>query len=115
MVAEDEKEKEELTLSDEDDDIDLKKEIKIASCILRSSSKVFDRVLASNMKEQQENTIVVRTQKIEDVKDMVYFMSTNMLRARANPLRVIHLARLYEMDRLFWKCVERIIQNISVE
>jgi len=100
---------------DDDDDVDLAPGIRIASCILRSSSKVFDRVLSANMKEQQEKTIVVHAKKIEDVKEMVYFMSTNKLGARANPLRIIHLAKLYEMDRLFWKCVERIIQNISVE
>merc|ERR1712224_389432 len=45
---------------------------------------------------------------------MMYFMCTNQLRKSANPLHLITLAHMYQMDRLFWKCAQRICKEVTV-
>merc|ERR1712154_237565 len=72
-------------------------------------------MMSTEMKEQQESAIVVYAKELRDVKHMVYFMTTNQLKRTAKPLHLIHLAHLYELDRLFWKCVESIITTVSVQ
>eukprot|EP01084_Bolivina_argentea_P134998 237959_1 len=99
-----------------DDDIDQDEEHVLAcSSILRSASVVFDRMLQTNMKEKQENKIVVNAKNISDVEDLVHFMCTNKLSLYANALNLVHMAHYYEMDRLFWQCAKRLVDNISMK
>eukprot|EP01083_Nonionella_stella_P170321 579379_1 len=90
-------------------------EIKVSSVILRSASKVFNRMLSTNMIERQQQRIEVQAKTLEDVKDMVYYMSTNKLKKTSNALNVIQLAHYYGMDRLFWACASRLLHNLSVQ
>eukprot|EP01083_Nonionella_stella_P141476 436000_1 len=89
-------------------------EIKISSVILRSASKVFDRMLDSEMMEGQDKRIEIKARSVDDVKDLTYFMSTNILRNTSNPLNLIVLAHYYEMQRLFRQCARRLVASISV-
>eukprot|EP01083_Nonionella_stella_P052306 138825_1 len=95
-------------------DLDSECVIKMSSVVLRAASKVFDKMLSSNMMEKQHNTIEIHAKSIEDVKDLTYFMSTNELKENSNALHLIALAHYYEMDRLFWKCVYALIKNLTV-
>eukprot|EP01084_Bolivina_argentea_P279243 477373_1 len=81
--------------------------IKVSSIILKSASKVFERMLSSNnnMIEYQEKKIVVHAQNVKDVKNMIYFMCTNELKHDCNALAIIQLAHYYEINRLYWECV----------
>eukprot|EP01084_Bolivina_argentea_P086064 155567_1 len=85
------------------------------SSILKSASVVFERMLNINMKEKRENKIVVYAKDKHDVGHLVHFMYTNALRVDANVFNLIHMAHYYEMDRLFWECTKRLVNNISVE
>eukprot|EP01083_Nonionella_stella_P056660 149076_1 len=91
--------------------------IKASSLILRSASNVFERMLdpKNNMKEYREKKIVVYAHKQQDVHDMLYFMCTNELTEDSDALQLIHLAHLYELDRLFWICVNRLVKNVTVD
>eukprot|EP01083_Nonionella_stella_P164871 547078_1 len=75
-------------------------EIKISSLILRSASNVFDRMLDTNMREQQENRIEIEAKCTDDVKAMAYFMCTNVLKSDCNAFDIIALAHYYEMDTI---------------
>eukprot|EP01083_Nonionella_stella_P102032 289929_1 len=90
-------------------------EIKVSSLILRSASKVFDRMLTTDMKEKEEKRIEIHAQSVDDVKAMLYFMSTNVLKSDCNAFNVIGLAHYYELNRLFTECINRIISNISIQ
>eukprot|EP01084_Bolivina_argentea_P088817 160351_1 len=90
-------------------------EIKTSSIILRASSNVFDRILSVNMREKEENKIAVYAKSVKDVKDLLYFMTTNKLKSDGNALNIIELAHYYEMDGLFWKCVNKMLNNISID
>eukprot|EP01083_Nonionella_stella_P028869 79562_1 len=90
-------------------------EIKISSVILRSASNVFDRMLATNMREKQEKRIEIQAESVDDIKALTYFMITNVLKSDCNPWNIIALAHYYEMNRLFQQCVDRIIDNINVQ
>eukprot|EP01084_Bolivina_argentea_P088820 160357_1 len=90
-------------------------EIKTSSVILRASSNVFDRILSVNMREKQEKTIEICAKDVKDVEDLLYFMSTNKLKSDGNALNIIELAHYYEMDGLFWKCVNKMLNNISID
>eukprot|EP01083_Nonionella_stella_P173776 600492_1 len=89
-------------------------EIKYSSIILRSASKVFDRMLSTDMKEKQEKRIEIEAKSLDDVKDLTHFMSTNTLRDGSNALNMIELAHYYQMERLFRECVCRLVQNVSI-
>eukprot|EP01084_Bolivina_argentea_P088816 160350_1 len=90
-------------------------EIKANSIILRASSNVFDRILRANMREKEEKKIEVCAKSVKDVKDLLYFMTTNKLKSDGNALNIIELAHYYEMDGLFWKCVNKMLNNISID
>ena len=90
-------------------------ELTVSSMILRSSSTVFDRMLGVDMMEKKEKTIVIHAERMEDVKDLYYFMCTDTLRPDSNPLTLINLAQMYEVEGLVWKCAIKLIENISVE
>eukprot|EP01084_Bolivina_argentea_P088819 160355_1 len=90
-------------------------EIKTSSIILRASSNVFDRILRANMREKEEKKIEVCAKSVKDVKDLLYFMTTNKLKSDGNALNIIELAHYYEMDGLFWKCVNKMLNNISID
>eukprot|EP01083_Nonionella_stella_P215730 776173_1 len=103
-------------LLSDDDELDSGcSEIKVSSIVLRSASKVFDRMLSNDMMEKQEQKIEIKAKTLEDVKDMVYYMSTNKLKKTSNALNVIQLAHYYGMDRLFWECASRLLQHVSVQ
>eukprot|EP01083_Nonionella_stella_P015891 44458_1 len=103
--------------------------VKMSSIVLRAASKVFDRMLDSNMImiekqqiecchimiEKQQKTIEIQAKCIEDVNHLVYFMSTNRLHEQSNVLNLIELAHYYEMERLYWKCVYALIKNVTVQ
>eukprot|EP01084_Bolivina_argentea_P088815 160349_1 len=90
-------------------------EIKASSIILRASSNVFDRILSTNMREKEEKRIEICAKDVKDVKDLLYFMTTNKLKSDGNALNIIELAHYYEMDGLFWKCVNKMLNNISID
>eukprot|EP01083_Nonionella_stella_P005616 16249_1 len=90
-------------------------EIKISSCILRAASNVFDKILSNGMQERKENKIVVHAKTVKDVHDLTWFMSTNALKQDCNPIHLIALAHFYEMDRLFYQCVNKMIKTLSVK
>eukprot|EP01083_Nonionella_stella_P130856 397260_1 len=90
-------------------------EIKISSVILRSASNVFDRMLATNMREKQEKRIEIQAESVDDIKALTYFMTTNVLKSDCNPWNIIALAHYYEMNRLLHQCVDRIIKNINIQ
>eukprot|EP01084_Bolivina_argentea_P191861 329497_1 len=91
--------------------------IRASSVILRCASKVFERMLdpKNNMKEYREKKVVVYARSSNDVFDMLYFMCTNQIRDDFDALQLIHLAHFYEMDRLFWICVNRLVGNVTVD
>eukprot|EP01083_Nonionella_stella_P215729 776170_1 len=102
--------------NDNDNTLDTEcNEIKISSVILRSASTMLNRMLSSDMMEKQEQKIEIKAKTLEDVKDMVYYMSTNKLKKTSNALNVIQLAHYYGMDRLFWECASRLLQHVSVQ
>eukprot|EP01083_Nonionella_stella_P028870 79563_1 len=90
-------------------------EIKFSSLILRSASKVFERMLDTNRLEKQEKRIGIEVRSVDDIKAFTYFMSTNMLKSDCNPWNILELAHYYEMNRLFQQCVDRIINNITIQ
>eukprot|EP01083_Nonionella_stella_P294190 1000317_1 len=90
-------------------------EIKISSLILRSASKVFDRMLDTDMREKEEKRIEIEAQSVDDIKALIYFMATNVLKDDCNPWNIIALAHYYEMNRLLHQCVDRIIKNINIQ
>eukprot|EP01083_Nonionella_stella_P130855 397254_1 len=90
-------------------------EIKISSLILRSASKVFDRMMDTNMREKQEKRIEIQAESVDDIKALTYFMITNVLKSDCNPWNIIALAHYYEMNRLLHQCVDRIIKNINIQ
>lgn len=89
--------------------------VRVSSCILRAASPVFDQMMASEMKESQENEIEIQSKSLDDVSHLVYFMCTNELRRDADTLNVIALAHMYQMERLFWKCAEKISKTVTVQ
>merc|ERR1712087_770171 len=94
------------------------KDIVTSSILLRSASKVFDRMLSTRIvswRERKDKEIRICAKSAEDVKNMLYFMSCNRLPRDANALNVIQLAHYYEMDRLFWECVELMVDQVSIE
>ena len=91
------------------------KKIRMSSCVLRASSKVFEQMLTIDMKEKAEKRIEIRARSVKDVEDMMYFLCTDRLRADANALGVIRLAHCYEARRLFLRCVNRIIDTVSID
>lgn len=90
-------------------------EITVSSAILQSASPVFAQMLSADMKESREKEIVVHAQSLKDVQDLVRFMFTNKLKADANLLELMPLAHLYQMDRLFWACVDKLVKGLSLE
>eukprot|EP01083_Nonionella_stella_P302430 1042678_1 len=98
-------------------DIDSDCVIKMSSIVLRAASKVFDRMLCSNMIEKQQKTIEIQAKSVEDVKHLAYFMTTNELKESdtINYHNLIELAHYYEMERLFWKCVYALIRHVTVQ
>ena len=92
-------------------------ELKMSSIILKASSPVFDGMLSSknNMLEQQQKRIIVHAKSAKDVEDMLYFMSTDELRDDCNALNVIQLAQFYQMDRLLWKCINKLLKEVTVK
>merc|ERR1712129_145687 len=66
------------------------------------------------MMEQKENRVEVQAKSVDDVKAMVYFMSTNQLPKDANCWNLIHLAHYYQIDRLFNECVFGILQLSNI-
>merc|ERR1712014_562499 len=79
----------EVGLDENKDGLDEDGNIIVSSIILRSASSVFDRMLTANMMEKKEKTIVVHAESVQDVEDLYYFMCTNTLRPKADPLSLI--------------------------
>eukprot|EP01083_Nonionella_stella_P185178 674477_1 len=96
-------------------DCDGDHEIKVSSLILRSASKVFDRMLDTDMREKEEKRIEIEAQSVDDIKALIYFMATNVLKDDCNPWNIIVLAHYYEMNRLVEQCVDGIIKKINVQ
>merc|ERR1712130_205957 len=69
----------------------------------------------NNMVESQQKRIVVHAKSVKDVNDLLYFMSTDVLKQDCNVFGVIELAHFYQMDRLIWKCVNRLVQDVTVK
>merc|ERR1712154_234975 len=89
--------------------------VKVSSLVLRSSSVVFDQMLTANMQEQKESKVIVHAKSVEDVEAMVFFMCTDQVPKDARTVNLARLAHCYQMDGLFWKCVERMVKNISLD
>lgn len=89
--------------------------VRFSSLMLRSASKVFDRMLSTEMMEKQENEIIIHAKDIADVEHLLYFVVTNRLKATANALSIILLAHYFEIDRLFYRCVDQIVEGINVD
>merc|ERR1712129_475690 len=107
-----------------DEDIDVfeappkkkrKLNVKVSGITLRSSSPVFEQMLTVNMQEQQQKRVVIHARSANDVEDMVYFMCTDKLKEDANVLSLVRLAHCYQVDGLFWKCVEKMVEKVSVD
>lgn len=110
-----EKEKSGLEEGDEGYESGSENVVKVSSCILRAASPVFDQMLSADMRESQENKIVINAKSVEDVDELVYFMCTDQLSPDANPLNLISLAHMYQMKRLFWICAEKISKTVTIE
>lgn len=90
-------------------------ELRASRIILSSGSPVFSRMLFSGMSEQRQKRIIVHAKSVKDVRDMLYFMSTNELKADCNIFNVIQLASFYQMRVLRLKCIYKLIQNVTVK
>ena len=96
------------------DDDDEKNVVKVSSCILRAASPVFEQMMESEMRESQEKEIEIRLKHVADVYHLVYFMCTDELRATADPLTLISVAHMYQMDRMFWQCAEKMSKTVTI-
>ena len=46
---------------------------------------------------------------------MIYYITTNKLRRNCNALNLVRLAHCYKLDRLYWKCITRLLQDLNVD
>ena len=89
--------------------------MRMSSEILIDASHVFERMLKCEMAEKRTMQITVCAESLKDVDDMLYCMCTGTLREDANAMRVLKLAHYYEAGRLLDKCMERLIDQLSVD
>eukprot|EP00485_Elphidium_margaritaceum_P001687 CAMPEP_0202692112 /NCGR_PEP_ID=MMETSP1385-20130828/6580_1 /ASSEMBLY_ACC=CAM_ASM_000861 /TAXON_ID=933848 /ORGANISM="Elphidium margaritaceum" /LENGTH=356 /DNA_ID=CAMNT_0049347589 /DNA_START=82 /DNA_END=1152 /DNA_ORIENTATION=+ len=94
---------------------DQENEVRVSSILLKAASPVFERMLESTMKESQEKRICVCAQSVDDVRDMIYYLWTNELRPKTDVFSVIKLAHYFELERLKFACINRIIATLSVD
>lgn len=94
----------------EEDDNNI--ELKMSSIILRSASPFFHRILS---KYTVDVRIIVHAKTVKDVEDLLYFMTTDELKADYNASNVIHLALRYQMNKSTWICINRLIKDLTVE
>ena len=92
-----------------------KTSFKVDRIILTVASAVFKNMLSHNMEETPpREEIVIAADSLQDVDDFYYAMVTFKLRRNANIRNILKLAHLYEINRIYNQCINRLIETTSI-
>lgn len=82
---------------------------------LMCASAVFKKILSNPMKEQKDGIIQIATCSLRIIDDMVYYLTTGILRHDADFLSLLKLSHMYELTTLNYACMDRLIPEVKAE
>lgn len=94
---------------------DVRGGIKTSSLRLMSASDVFKNMLTHSMKERKDKVIQIQAESVQEIDQMVYYLTTGMLQKNSNHLDLLKMSHLYGLTTLGYACMDHLVKDISVE